>query len=126
MRIKRTMSDGGQMLQSFNINELAGASGLILSGVAGLLVVIFKSRCYCKLRIGCSDKCNICMCERKPPPDPNDSDDDSSKKDKSPKKDLKKTDKKVEEEKDVESLIPPKKEEKLIVKFDSKDNEDLM
>ena len=61
------MSEG--ILQSFNINELAGATGLILGAVSGILVVIFKSRCYCKFRIGFTDNCNICMCERKPPPD---------------------------------------------------------
>ena len=73
------MSEG--LLQSFNINELAGATGLILGGVSGLLVVIFKSRCYCKFRVGCNDQCSLCMCERKPPPetpvnDGNDTDDD--------------------------------------------------
>jgi hypothetical protein len=73
------MSDTG-LLQSFNINELAGATGLILGGVSGLLVVIFKSRCYCKFRIGCNDQCSLCMCERKPPPDPNDTDDEDEKK----------------------------------------------
>jgi len=57
-------------MEEFNINELAGATGLILGAVSGILVVIFKSRCYCKFRIGISDKWNICMCERKPPPDP--------------------------------------------------------
>ena len=61
------MSEG--LLQSFNINELAGATGLILGGVSGLLVVIFKSRCYCKFRVGCNDQCSLCMCERKPPPE---------------------------------------------------------
>jgi hypothetical protein len=76
------MSEG--LLQSFNINELAGATGLILGGVSGLLVVIFKSRCYCKFRIGCSDDCSLCMCSRSPPPDtpendPNDTDDDDKK-----------------------------------------------
>jgi hypothetical protein len=76
------MSEG--LLQSFNINELAGATGLILGGVSGLLVVIFKSRCYCKFRIGCNDQCSLCMCERKPPPDTpvtdgNDTDDDDKK-----------------------------------------------
>ncbi len=80
------MSEG--LLQSFNINELAGATGLILGGVSGLLVVIFKSRCYCKFRIGCSDDCSICMCTRTPPPqdesmtpenDGNDTDDDHQK-----------------------------------------------
>ena len=56
-------------MEKFNINELAGATGLILGAVSGILVVIFKSRCYCKFRVGFSDNCNICMCERKPPPD---------------------------------------------------------
>jgi len=104
-------------MEKFNINELAGATGLILGGVGGLLAIIFKSRCYCKFRVGFNDKCSICMCERKPPPDINESEDE---------KDLKGKDKKVEE-KDVESLIPPQKEKKnLIVKFDSKDNDNLM
>ena len=62
-----------------NINELAGATGLILGAVSGILVVIFKSRCYCKFRVGFSDNCNICMCERKPPPDNVDDSDDENK-----------------------------------------------
>ena len=76
------MSEG--ILQSFNINELAGATGLILGAVSGILVVIFKSRCYCKFRVGFTDNCNICMCERKPPPDVADigSDDEEKVKDK--------------------------------------------
>ena len=61
-------------MEEFNINELAGATGLILGAVGGILAIIFKSRCYCKFRIGISDKWNICMCERKPPPDPNPND----------------------------------------------------
>ncbi len=87
-------------MEEFNINELAGASGLILSGIAGLLVVIFKSRCFCKFRIGFNDNCSICMCERKPPPDNviDDSDNDDDK-NKSPKK--------KEDNKD-ENLIPKK------------------
>jgi len=66
----------GLQMERFNINELAGATGLILGAVSGILVVIFKSRCYCKFRVGFSDDCNICMCERKPPPDPVESDDE--------------------------------------------------
>ena len=121
MRIKRSMSEG--MLQSFNINELAGATGLMLGGVGGLLAIIFKSRCYCKFRVGFNDKCSICMCERKLPPDG--IDDEGN--DKSPKKekDLKKKDKEVEL-KDVESLIPPKKEEKANIKFDIDEKDNLM
>jgi len=56
-------------MEQFNINELAGATGLILGAVGGILAIIFKSRCYCKFRVGINDSCSICMCERKPPPD---------------------------------------------------------
>lgn len=96
------MSDTG-LLQSFNINELAGATGLILGGVSGLLVVIFKSRCYCKFRVGCNDNCSICMCERKPPPDAinNETDDEDEKNKLKPTKS-----KPVEPEPEPERLIP--------------------
>ena len=104
------MSDAG-LLQSFNINELAGATGLILGGVSGLLVVIFKSRCYCKFRVGCNDNCSLCMCERKPPPDTtnNDTDDDDDKGKKDENKKLNKTKSKPEnvpQEPEPERLIP--------------------
>ena len=72
----------GGLLQEFNINELAGATGLMLGALGTMLAIIFKSRCYCKFRLGLTDNCNICMCERKPPPDP------------------------VEEETDEEAVIP--------------------
>jgi len=102
------MSDTG-LLQSFNINELAGATGLILGGVSGLLVVIFKSRCYCKFRVGCNDSCSICMCERKPPPDPNNNDDTDEEQNKDEKKVLKPTKSKTQEdEPEPERLIPNK------------------
>jgi len=97
------MSESTGAMEQFNINELAGATGLILGAVSGILVVIFKSRCFCKFRVGISDKYSLCMCERKPPPDsprdpessdtedPKDASPDSSpevdpKKDKDPKK----------------------------------------
>jgi len=63
------MSETGFSMEQFNINELAGATGLILGAVGGILAIIFKSRCYCKFRVGINDRCSICMCERKPPPD---------------------------------------------------------
>ena len=96
------MSEG--LLQSFNINELAGATGLILGGVSGLLVVIFKSRCYCKFRVGCNDNCSLCMCERKPPPDNNNI--DSEEEDKQIKPNIKKA---KSAPADDEDLIPPDK-----------------
>ena len=65
------MSDS--ILQSFNINELAGATGLILGALGGLLAVIWKSRCHCKMNL-----CFLCQCERKPPPDKEDSSDEES------------------------------------------------
>ena len=55
---------GEGILQSFNINELAGATGLILGALGGLLAVIWKSRCHCKMNL-----CYLCQCERRPPPD---------------------------------------------------------
>lgn len=63
------MSESAFSMEQFNINELAGATGLILGAVGGILAIIFKSRCYCKFRVGFNDACSICMCERKPPPD---------------------------------------------------------
>ena len=99
-------------MEKFNINELAGATGLILGAVSGILVVIFKSRCYCKFRVGFSDNCNICMCERKPPPDPNDSDDEG--KDKKDDKLVVKT-KKPTDRTSVELVPQPEPEiEKLV------------
>ena len=52
------------LLQEFNINELAGATGLMLGALGGLLAVIWKSRCHCRMNL-----CYICQCERKPPPE---------------------------------------------------------
>jgi len=112
-------------MEKFNINELAGATGLILGAVSGILVVIFKSRCYCKFRVGFNDKCSLCMCERKPPPDPEDSDDESKKKqDKILKKEkeILKEEKKIN--KDIESLVPKDNSPKMKIEISEK--EDLM
>ena len=91
-------------MEEFNINELAGATGLILGAVSGILVVIFKSRCHCKFRIGCSDKCNICMCERKPPPDNVIVDSDDENKD---------NENKDKEKKQLEPKLIPKKSNEI-------------
>jgi hypothetical protein len=107
------MSDtGGISMEQFNINELAGATGLILGAVSGILVVVFKSRCYCKFRVGFNDKCSICMCERKPPPDNIDSEEEKNQEKKPIKKPVNKpvdrTSKELEPEPEPETLVPSK------------------
>ena len=102
----------GLILQQFNINELAGATGLILGALGGLLAVIWKSRCLCKCRVGCSDNCYIFDCQRMPPPDNvADSSDDEKEKEKEKEKDKPKvSDTKKnnnEPEPEPEVLLPP-------------------
>ena len=36
----------------------------MLGALGGLLAVIWKSRCHCRMNL-----CYICQCERKPPPE---------------------------------------------------------
>ena len=80
-----TMEINGGRLQDFTIDQLAGASALILASVGGLLLTIWKSRCACRMRIGCTDKCYVFDCERAPPPD-NSSDEEEPKEKKKPNK----------------------------------------
>eukprot|EP01045_Picozoa_sp_COSAG04_P031228 COSAG04_NODE_5704_length_1519_cov_2.068310_3_plen_112_part_00 len=56
------------LLQSFSIDQAAGASALLLGSFGGLLMVIWKSRCLCRCRLGCSDRCYVFDCVREPPP----------------------------------------------------------
>lgn len=77
----------GQM-ENFTIDQFAGATALVLGSVGGLLMIVWKSRCKCRCRIGCSDKCYLFDCTREPAPDL-DSDDEKDKKDKENKKDKK-------------------------------------
>ena len=106
------MSEGQSPMEQFNINELAGATGLILGAVGGILAIIFKSRCYCKFRIGCSDKYNLCMCERKPPPDNIELEDDNE--DPTKPKETKPKETKPKETKQEDKPIKETKPEKLI------------
>ena len=110
------MSESTGAMEQFNINELAGATGLILGAVSGILVVIFKSRCFCKFRVGISDKYSLCMCERKPPPDSPRTEEEQEQEDNDEKKkeeSVKKEDKKskattpTEPEPEPEPLLPP-------------------
>ena len=58
---------GGQ-LQSFTIDQAAGAIALSLGALGSLLLVIWQSRCLCRCRIGVSDQCYLFDCSREPPP----------------------------------------------------------
>jgi hypothetical protein len=50
-----------------SIDQFAGSVVLILGAIGSLLLVIWQSRCACKCRIGCSEKCYIFDCSREPP-----------------------------------------------------------
>jgi len=100
-------------MEDFTIDQFAGATALILGSVGGLLMIIWKSRCACRCRIGCSDKCYIFDCERSPPPDNNnDSDNEDAKKSPTKKNKPEKPQKPLQKEidKDIdnqtETLIP--------------------
>ena len=59
-------------LQDFTIDQFAGAAALILGSVGGLLMIIWKSRCHCKMNC-----CYLLQCERRPPENDVDSDEES-------------------------------------------------
>ena len=54
-------SNEGQ-LQNYSVDQAAGAVVLVLGAVASLLLVIWQSRCHCKMNL-----CYIFRCERRPP-----------------------------------------------------------
>jgi len=54
-------SNEGQ-LQNYSVDQAAGAVVLVLGAVASLLLVIWQSRCHCKMNL-----CYIFQCERRPP-----------------------------------------------------------
>jgi hypothetical protein len=55
------MSEEGR-LQDFSVDQAAGAVVLVLGAVAGLLQVIWMSKCHCKVNL-----CYFFKCERRPP-----------------------------------------------------------
>ena len=59
------MSETGQgagQLQNYSVDQAAGAVVLVLGAVASLLLVIWQSKCHCKMNL-----CYIFQCERRPP-----------------------------------------------------------
>ena len=55
------MSEAGQ-LQDYSVDQAAGAIVLVLGAVASLLLVVWQSRCSCKVNL-----CYLFTCERLPP-----------------------------------------------------------
>ena len=58
------MSESSQegRLQNYSVDQAAGAVVLVLGAVASLLLVIWQSKCHCKMNL-----CYIFQCERRPP-----------------------------------------------------------
>ena len=54
-------SEMGQ-LQNYTVDQLAGAIALTLGAVGSLLLVVWRSRCHCRMNL-----CYILQCERTPP-----------------------------------------------------------
>jgi len=60
--IIKNMSESEGQLQDYSVDQLAGAVVLVLGAIAGLLQVIWMSKCHCKVNL-----CYIFRCERRPP-----------------------------------------------------------
>lgn len=56
------MSDSEGRLQDYSVDQAAGAIVLVLGAVASLLLVVWQSKCHCKVNL-----CYIFQCERRPP-----------------------------------------------------------
>lgn len=56
------MSQSEGNLQDYSVDQAAGAVVLVLGAVAGLLQVIWMSKCHCKVNL-----CWLFRCERRPP-----------------------------------------------------------
>jgi len=106
-------------IEPMSIDQLAGAVVLFLGAVGSLLLVVWQSRCHCRVNL-----CYIFTCERRPPSE------EEMKTIKEKAKELKdKKEEKIlkEEEKDIESLIPKSsKEENPKMKFDIEEKDNLM
>jgi len=110
------MSESNEIIEidKMSVDQFAGAVVLILGAVGSLLLVIWQSRCACRCRIGCSEKCYIFDCERSPPNQQEIQELQEEQKGLDNKKDNKKEDKKED-----------KKEEQLIIKKEDKKEEEV-
>jgi hypothetical protein len=91
-------------IDKMSVDQLAGAVVLILGAIGSLLLVIWQSKCHCKVNL-----CYIFQCERRPPSE----EEMKGLKDQAKKQNekIKKTNKKADEilEKEEEILIEQKK-----------------
>ena len=67
-------------MEDFTIDQFAGSLALILGSIGGLLMIIWKSRCAC--RINC---CWLFRCERLPPNENNNNEESDEEEPKPPK-----------------------------------------
>jgi hypothetical protein len=98
------MSEAGQ-LQNYSVDQAAGAVVLVLGAVASLLLVIWQSKCHCKMNL-----CYIFQCERRPPSEEemeNLKDQTNKLKDKKDKKKKDKDSNEPEPEPEPELILPP-------------------
>ena len=98
------MSESEGQLQDYSVDQLAGAVVLVLGAVAGLLQVIWMSKCHCKVNL-----CYIFRCERRPPTEEEMKTLKSKINEKKQDKILKKEEEILEEQR-TPRLIPEKKE----------------
>lgn len=68
-------------LENFTIDQFAGALALSLGAVGSLLLVIWQSKCHCRINL-----CYLFTCERKPGLPEETKEEDPKKKDKKDKK----------------------------------------
>jgi len=91
-----TSDDAMIEIDKMSIDQLAGAVVLMMGAVGSLLLVIWQSKCHCKVNL-----CYLFQCERRPP------NEDEMKQLKDKAKQLKDK-KKDNNDNNDENLIPPK------------------
>jgi len=56
------MSETEGQLQDYSVDQAAGAIVLVLGAIGSLLLVVWQSKCHCKVNL-----CYLFQCERRPP-----------------------------------------------------------
>ena len=60
--MENTTEDDVIQIEKMSADQFAGAVVLILGAIGSLLLVVWQSKCHCKVNL-----CYICQCERRPP-----------------------------------------------------------